>query len=53
MCCLAKQTNNAQQLVAVPKDAFEDVGVERNPTTLTEQLRSVQWPKRYRLETFC
>jgi hypothetical protein len=50
---LFSEKNNAQQVVQVANAALEDLGFERNPTTLTERLRLVKWPKRYRLETFC
>jgi hypothetical protein len=49
---LFSKTNHAQQLVAVANNAFEDIGFERNPTTLTEQLRLVQWSKHFHLKTF-
>jgi hypothetical protein len=50
---LFSETNNAQQTGAVATAAEENLGFDRNPNTLTERLRSLRFPKRYSLDTFC
>jgi hypothetical protein len=50
---LFSDVSNTRQVVAAATNCDENLGFQRNPTTLSERLRSVVWPKRYRLEAFC